>query len=475
MSLCKRVLPAAGAVLALTAVLSIPSSAAEAAEEGISVQLDGQTVSFTDAKPEASSGRTFLPFRAVFESMGAKVDYQADSQTILADRDGVHLEMTLGSKDVKITEDGKTRTVSMDVAPYAKSSRTYVPVRFAAEAFGCNVGWDQEEQTVLILDPEKMLGDATFDLLDRYTAYALEEMDGRNQSVEGDLSMKFTMDQSLTGTEQDVTLPLTADYSGVTSLTAGQMKMNMDLSGFADLAAVDGVSAEELKALKDSLKSVEVEVRLDLERGMYYISCPILAQLMGQESTENTWFSMDMNAMLAATGMDLGELMKLSTSATGSAKAIFTEMFASMPLTSTGDYALLAETSKLYVGMFSDSAFQKNGSTYTSSYSMKEDGAVMTCKTTLTAKGDDIVGMAMDLDMTAADPSSGSTAMSMKMDLSSDLSKTAMSMEMDMAGLMSFLMEMDMNTSFTTEQPVTALPKDAVVVDLLAGMNGAAQ
>ena len=90
--------------------------------------------------------------------------------------------------------------------------------------------------------------------------------------------------------------------------------------------------------------------------------------------------------MLAATGMDLGELMKLSTSAAGSAKAIFTEMFASMPLTSTGDYALLAETSKLYVGMFSDSAFQKNGSTYTSSYSMKEDGAVMTCKTTLTAR-----------------------------------------------------------------------------------------
>ena len=83
--------------------------------------------------------------------------------------------------------------------------------------------------------------------------------------------------------------------------------------------------------------------------------------------------------------------------------------------------------------------------------------------------------MAMDLDMTAADPSTGSTAMSMKMDLSSDLSKTAMSMEMDMAGLMSFLMEMDMNTSFTTEQPVTALPEGAVVVDLLAGMNGATQ
>ena len=86
----KQKLLALGSALALTASLAGPAMAAEA-DAGISVQLDGQNVAFTDVKPEAHSGRTFLPFRAVFEAMGAQVDYKADTQTILADRDGTHL------------------------------------------------------------------------------------------------------------------------------------------------------------------------------------------------------------------------------------------------------------------------------------------------------------------------------------------------------------------------------------------------
>ncbi len=82
---CKRAL----AVLTAAAMLSAGSSALAAeGDAGISVQLDGQTLTFSDAAPEARDGRTFLPVRAVFEAMGAQVSYDAASGAVTAVRDG---------------------------------------------------------------------------------------------------------------------------------------------------------------------------------------------------------------------------------------------------------------------------------------------------------------------------------------------------------------------------------------------------
>ena len=87
--LSHRILAAATALTVLSA--GAPALAAEAAEPAaqpeaavttaapaaISVQLDGENLTFTDAAPQVQEERTFLPFRAVFEAMGAVVDYAA--------------------------------------------------------------------------------------------------------------------------------------------------------------------------------------------------------------------------------------------------------------------------------------------------------------------------------------------------------------------------------------------------------------
>ena len=169
---CKRAL----AVLTAAAMLSAGSSALAAeGDAGISVQLDGQTLTFSDAAPEARDGRTFLPVRAVFEAMGAQVSYDAASGAVTAVRDGTTVTMTLGSTEASVTMDGITTPVVMDVAPYAHDNRTYVPVRFAAQAFGCIVGWDADDRTVILIDTEKLVEDtiAKYDytLLEKYLAY----------------------------------------------------------------------------------------------------------------------------------------------------------------------------------------------------------------------------------------------------------------------------------------------------------------
>ena len=245
----RNYLPGLGAALVLTAALTGSAMAAEA-PAGISVQLDGKNLTFTDAVPQARDNRTFLPFRAVFEAMGAVVTN--DGNVITATRDGKTLTMTVGSTAATVEENGTTTAITMDVAPYVDSTtwRTYVPVRFAAQAFGCNVGWDQEAMTAVIVDVDHLLGDTTYELMDNYFAYLQTQTQSSNQSMTGDVDLSLFLDSSLTGAE-DVDMAVTGSLTGVSSQTAAQVKMDLDLSDLAGLAAGDPASmtAEELKAI----------------------------------------------------------------------------------------------------------------------------------------------------------------------------------------------------------------------------------
>lgn len=85
------------------------------APSGIAVQLNGEALTFTDAVPVAQDGRTFLPFRAVFEAMGAEVSNEGN--TITAVRDGKTLTMTIGSTEATLTEGGASSAITMDWPP----------------------------------------------------------------------------------------------------------------------------------------------------------------------------------------------------------------------------------------------------------------------------------------------------------------------------------------------------------------------
>lgn len=152
------------AVLAL-ALVSAPAQAAEP----VRVELDDAPLTFTDAVPLTREGRTYLPFRAIFEAMGAEVGWDAAARTVSAVRGGRTVELTLGETDVVISEDGKTTVLATDAAPFAQNSRTYVPVRFAAQAFDAVVGWDAATRTVQIVDAAKLLDsyDGAFTVLQK--------------------------------------------------------------------------------------------------------------------------------------------------------------------------------------------------------------------------------------------------------------------------------------------------------------------
>jgi hypothetical protein len=107
--------------------------------DGISISVDGNTVSFPDAQPFIDEkGRTQVPIRAVSEMLDCTVDWNDITKTATVTREnGDTVALTLGS-DV-MTINGKT--TQMDTAAMIKDDRTYIPVRFVAEALGLSVEW----------------------------------------------------------------------------------------------------------------------------------------------------------------------------------------------------------------------------------------------------------------------------------------------------------------------------------------------
>lgn len=99
-----------------------------------------------DVPPQTINDRTMVPIRAIFEAMGANVDWDDITQTAISTKDSTTVKMTLNSTTEYINDTAYT----MDVTPVIINGRTLAPARYVAEAFGYYVNWDEMTQSVLI-------------------------------------------------------------------------------------------------------------------------------------------------------------------------------------------------------------------------------------------------------------------------------------------------------------------------------------
>lgn len=99
-----------------------------------SLQKDGQ-VSKLETAPVVLAGRTYLPFRALGEALGAQVTYYPATGTVVAKLDNRTVTLAVGSEQMMID----ALAVSIDAVPFITEGRTMVPLRAAAEAFAFEV------------------------------------------------------------------------------------------------------------------------------------------------------------------------------------------------------------------------------------------------------------------------------------------------------------------------------------------------
>ena len=124
-------------------------------QEGITVFSQGKQLEF-DQQPIMENDRLLVPVRAIFESLGATVEYDEGDRVITAN-DGEHTVVM----QIDNTEMGNgTEVITLDVAPRIIGERTMVPLRAVSESFGATVEYiDNLERVVIDVPQPQDFGD----------------------------------------------------------------------------------------------------------------------------------------------------------------------------------------------------------------------------------------------------------------------------------------------------------------------------
>ncbi len=201
-----------------------------------------------DATPFIENGRTFVPARYLALALGVpedKITWSSSASTLTLVRDSVTVTLAVGDNNIYIND----QPFTIDAAPTLRDTRTYLPARHIAEAFGYDVAWDETVRAVLI-GPPGNLPEASQDVLPSVGSYEnLKDLLGKSQS-----SAYYRMDEMVTSpgavlrtapamTQEkavDAAPPEAGSMSG--SNTADYSKTNVQVEGVdeADIVKTDG-------------------------------------------------------------------------------------------------------------------------------------------------------------------------------------------------------------------------------------------
>lgn len=105
----------------------------------------------TDTPPTVVDGRTLVPVRAIFEALGATVEWDGTTNTATGTKDGVVVSIQINNTTAYVNGAAKL----LDVPAQLINNRTMVPARFISEALGCEVTWHSGTETVGVADKTK--------------------------------------------------------------------------------------------------------------------------------------------------------------------------------------------------------------------------------------------------------------------------------------------------------------------------------
>lgn len=162
----------------------------------ITVTLNGNKLTFSE-NPYIESGTTMVPMRAIFEALGASVDYDTETKTITATKGSTVIKLFANSDTA--TVNGKEVTLTSPVAN--KNGTTMVPLRLVSEALGAEVSWDAETKVVTINLDEEVTDKMVFSSNDTSLSFKVGEdiiigvgLDKDNVTDEELNNIKISMD-----------------------------------------------------------------------------------------------------------------------------------------------------------------------------------------------------------------------------------------------------------------------------------------
>lgn len=124
------------------------------ADEGSTIYIDYNKVEFTEDTgiPYTNEAyRTMVPVRKPMEMLGAKVDWDEETQTVILTKDSSKIKVSVDSSHI-IKDDGTV--IYMDTTSAKLNDRVYLPIRPVAEALGATVLWNEQLNTIYIMSDE---------------------------------------------------------------------------------------------------------------------------------------------------------------------------------------------------------------------------------------------------------------------------------------------------------------------------------
>ena len=118
----------------------------------VSVIVQGKSL-VTDPAAYIYNGRIMIPLRAVSEHLGGQVAWEALTKTVNIWTDGglSQIVLTIGKPEAIIAKANMDRQVILDVPAQIYDGRTFVPLRFVADALGQkNIVWEEKTKTAYI-------------------------------------------------------------------------------------------------------------------------------------------------------------------------------------------------------------------------------------------------------------------------------------------------------------------------------------
>lgn len=136
--------------LSLTAALAAVSMGITAAadDEPITVTVNDVEVEFTDIAPFIENEHTLVPMRAIFEALGAVVNWDGETRTVVSydPVSDVSIILQIDSATMFVGE----TPVELETPARIVNDRTVVPVRAIAEGMNSVVDWNGETRTVIV-------------------------------------------------------------------------------------------------------------------------------------------------------------------------------------------------------------------------------------------------------------------------------------------------------------------------------------
>lgn len=465
----------------------------------VNVMIDGKCVAFPDAVPEVRGGRTMVPFRAVMESLGGEVAYNG-SDDISCIAGGYKYTFAVGSDTVTVrpTADNdkdvpQPEDIVMDCAPYIKDGRTYIPVRFLAEALGYDVDWDSEYRTAVITDTAALIEsiDEDFTVLNGLLGRTKAGAPEGDRRVTAGYTVDVTLFDSLDG---DETKELSLDLDAVASPSGVSGTLDYDLGAlwelyesYVPMPLVEGGTQDgylqQIEAVK-GLLSGSMEVREDLEEGMVYYHMPAINFLLrqaGVEVSEDSWLSVSIEELQdALAGAELPEL-------TPTVGGLLVRSYNSSGYT-VKSWDDIAAAAALVEKLMGDGKFtrEEDAQVFTltrddlaalllsEDYDADPDSLPDEFELTVTLRDSGAVEFDFNMRMAAPD-SYGLVDVRVTAHGSGDDEKMSMTMEIHMKNIFKVVVELTQQVSATDEEPKLAPPEGAEVCPIEELRSGGAQ